>query len=171
MIEKYDVKQMDKIRKLLGNRFHLCVKLGSDMKSIEEWHLFKRYDDAKVYFSEDNEEIMSSKTHTIEILYDFAKKHHKIDEHQAICKLIIGMLWAAFAVVLLNMIFWDSDSVRAIVITIDFVCILINVVMHFIWNKNWKVDMYELDENYKQTMKELMEGFKKKNGKNDKKRI
>lgn len=168
-------KEIRKIRKLLGDRFHLCVKYDDNVEP-SEWHLFRRYGDAKVYFSKDNGEIMSSETNTLEDLMEFAKKHHKIDEHKAICELIIGIIYIAFIVIMLNIFLWNSNVIRVIVLTIDLICIIINIFSHIIWNKNWKVDMYELDENYKQTLKEIEEklnglGNKKSNKRRISKRV
>ena len=168
-------KEIRKIRKLLGDRFHLCVKYDDNVEP-SEWHLFRRYGDAKVYFSKDNGEIMSSETNTLEDLMVFAKKHHKIDEHLAISKIIIVILYITLIVCLLNAFVWNNAYVRTAVLTIDFFGVLISYSMHLIWNKNWKVDMYELDENYKQTLKEIEEelnglGNKKSNKRRISKRV
>ena len=154
-------KEIRKIRKLLGNRFHLCVKYDDNVEP-SEWHLFRRYGDAKVYFSKDNGEIMSSETNTLEDLMEFAKRHHKIDEHLVVSKLIMYMLWLAFVICVLNVFLWDSNYVRVGVIVTDIIGIFITLSMYFIWNKNWKVDMYDLDENYKENMKRLMKEFNEK---------
>ena len=154
-------KEINKIRKLLGNRYHLCTSIGEDFE-VNEWHLFRRYDDTKVYFSKDNEKIMSSETNTLEDLMKFAKKHHKIDEHVAINNTVLIVLWIAFIVCLINPFVWNSGYIRAIVLTIDFFGILITFVSHIVWNKNWKVEMCELDENYKENMKRLMKEFNEK---------
>ena len=167
-------KKIGKIRKLLGDRFHLGV--GIDIDGIKSWVLYKKYKDSKIYFSKDNTMIMSSETNTLDELMEFAKKHHKIDEHFVISKLITYMLWFAFVICVLNAFLWDSNYVRVGVIVTDIIAIIIDVSMYFVWDKNWKVDMYELDENYKQRLKEIKEdldglGNKKSNKRRISKRV
>ena len=151
-------KEERKIRKLLGNRFHLCIKYNENLE-IDEWHLFRNYDDSKIYFSEDNNEIMSNETNTIEDLMEFAKKHHKIDEHKVIQELIIVIAYFTVIFAILNCFLWKNVIISTTIMAIDLTIILISVVGAIIWDKNWKVDMMELDENYKKRMKELMEEF------------
>lgn len=48
------LKKEKKIRKLLGNQFHLCVD------NYGNWKLFRKYDNSKLYFSAENIDIMNS---------------------------------------------------------------------------------------------------------------
>lgn len=70
------IKNEAKVRELLGDKFHLNTELVSDGGGYKrKWSLYRRYDDFKVYMSEDNRKIMSSDTNTEEELLDFAKRH------------------------------------------------------------------------------------------------
>jgi len=160
-------KEISKIRKLLGNRYHLCTCLGKDFE-VSEWYLYRKYDDSKIYFSKENKEIMSSETNTLEDLMKFAKKHHKIDEHVVINNTVLIVLWIAFIVCLINSFIWNSGYIRAIVLTADFFGILITFVSHIVWEKNWKVEMYELNENFARNMKELEKKHNEKNRRHNK---
>lgn len=146
-------KEFDKIRNLLGNKYHLCIKIGENFE-VNEWHLFRRYDDTKVYFSEDNVEIMSSEANTLEELKEFAKKHHQIDEHTFMSYLYMLITWVAFAILMVNTVTWKSNIVRIVIITMDLTCLLLDIIAHCIWRKNWNVRMYELKENLKNLSKE-----------------
>lgn len=142
-----------KIRELLGDRFHLCISYEDGIDN-PKWSLFRNYDDSKVYFSNDNEVIMSSETNTIDELYEYAKKHHKIDEHLSISKLNVIVAWIGMIVMTINFIFFKNEALRGFVLGIDFMIIIHCVVSHNIWNKNWKVRMMELRENFLKIQKE-----------------
>lgn len=68
-------KTIQKIRKQLGNDYHLGI---TDKGFGIDWALYKNYDDPEVYFSKDNKAVMTSKTHTLHDLEEFAKKHEKL---------------------------------------------------------------------------------------------
>lgn len=89
MNEKYEYldknkwKKIEKIRKNLGNDFHLGMKVDLDNEEnwyITEWKLFEEYDNPEVYFSKDNTPLMDSESNTLDELYDFSKKVKKYDE-------------------------------------------------------------------------------------------
>lgn len=134
-----------KARKLLGNRFHLCTSYDENFE-IKEWHLYRNYDDSKVYFSSDNEEIMSNETNTLEELYEFAKKHHQIDEHFTIGKMNIFIAWLLMILTIINIIFIKNETLRGFIYGGDFMIILYSIVAHRIYIKNSDVRMLELKE-------------------------
>lgn len=136
----------NKIRKLLGNEYHLSIHYKSDMNNYR-WVLFKKYDDTKIYFSEDNEPIMSSETNTIDELYEYAKKHHKIDEHFTILKSSIFVACINLFVIVINIIFFNNQFIRGFIWGVDFVIILNSIILHIIWEHNWKVRQEILKEN------------------------
>ena len=135
---------MNKIRKLLGDKYHLSEHILED--GSEEWVLFKRYDEPKIYFSKDNTSIMSSETNTIEELYEFAKKHHEIDEHQTMGIVNIVVAWIALIILIINMFVFKNNSIRWFIVGINFCVIIYSFISHIIWNKNWKVKMLEIKE-------------------------
>ena len=141
------------IRKLLGDRFHLCVSYEDGFDN-PKWILFRNYDDSKVYFSNDNGVIMSSETNTIDELYEYAKSHHQIDEHFSIGRLNIIMAWVCMILMIINIILFKNETLRGLLIGIDLMIIIYSIVSHHIWNKNWKVRMLELRENFLRIQKE-----------------
>ena len=144
-----------KIRELLGNEYHLSVEM-IDFEH-DKWVLFKKYDDSKVYFSKDNEPIMTSETHTYKQLYEFAKNHHKIDEHLVMNMVGIIFLLIAFILSAIN-IFLHSSTIRIIIWTTEIIIITENIISHNIWKKNWKVRMITLKENFKRNNEKLYKG-------------
>ena len=148
------MKSIEEIRKLLGNDYHLSVKYSVFESKIQEWKLYRNYNDTRVYFSPDNKLIMSNETNTIDDLYNFAKKHHKIDEHLYMSKFNIIIAWLCLLLVILNIVFFKNDIIRGFILGIDFMIIVSSLVSHNIWNKNWKVNMLELQENLEKICKE-----------------
>lgn len=135
------------IRKLLGNRYHLGVTYDG---KITTWSLFKKYENGDlIYYSNDNKAIMTSETHTVEELYEFAKKHHKIDEHFFMSRLNITIACINIILIIINIIFLKSDIIRGIIFGVDIIIVIDCMVAHIIWNKNWNVGMLELEENIK----------------------
>lgn len=138
------LKESKKVRKLLGNKFHLCEK------GDNEWLLFRRYENGdKIYFSEDNKAIMTSETYTYADLLEFAKKHKKIDVSKTITSGSVFYAWIWFFINLINLFFIHSDILTIITITTVYTVIFVDVVNHIIYMKNSKVDLLELEENFK----------------------
>lgn len=144
------MKNESKIRRLLGNDYHLytSIKFVNSMDHITEWKLFKKYTDSNVYFSKDNKPIMDSEHNTEEELLQFAKTHHKIDEHRAMAMARIIIAWSVCVILILN-IFINSNTIRWACLTIDLVLVLETIISHIIWSYNWKVDMRILRENFR----------------------
>lgn len=133
------------IRKLIGDRYHLYVGYSPDKT---EWKLFKKYENGdSIYYSDDNKAIMTSETHTEEDLYKFAKSHHKIDFYKSNCKLR-NVLLAMVVIISITNIFIGLRTLNIIVLTADFILLTQMTCDYFIWDKNWKVDMLELKENF-----------------------
>lgn len=73
--EVENLKSIQKINNQLGHEYHLAVKRESNKIA---WSLYKKYDNPKVFFSKDNEAIMTSEKNSLEELKEFAKKHKKL---------------------------------------------------------------------------------------------
>lgn len=152
-MDKYNKKNKDKynkIRKLLGKDYHLCtgIRLSSDDELEISWSLCKYYDDIDLYVSKDNKPIMTSKTHTSKQLYDFAKKHHKIDIYKTTN--IVMLCFASFALVLSTInLFLSNSIIRAIVCTINFTALVEVFILSIVQSKNCQVDIRNSIENFK----------------------
>lgn len=164
-MENEVMKLERKIRELLGNDYHLFTKY-SDNLDIEEWHLHRNYKDAKIYLSEDNKEIMSSENHTLEDLYDFAKKHHRISIAPTFSKIIVYIMIGIMILCALNIIFWHNKYISTFVLGFDIAIIIADIILFTLDNKNFDVDMLELNEYFERDLKELEEKLKKVHNKN-----
>ena len=131
------MKRENKIRKLLGNKYHLSISYEPDMEHYH-WVLFKKYDDPFVYYSDANKQIMSSDKNTEDELYEFAKTHHEIDEHHFMSILNIIMTWIAFILMIVN-IFIKDATIRGFAYGIDFMVVIYAVISYKIQMKNIKV--------------------------------
>ena len=82
-LDKNKQKKIDKIRKNLGDNFHLGMEYDLDNEKnwyIKNWKLFEEYDNPKVYFSKDNTPLMDSEHDTLDELYEFSKQVKEYDE-------------------------------------------------------------------------------------------
>ena len=143
------MKNEAKIRKLLGKRFHLSVSYDGKNLEITEWKLFKKYENGDpVYYSNDNKAIMTSDTHTEEELYKFAKSHQKYDLYKVNRTTRTVLLSIVLIMAILN-IFIISKTISTIVLTTDFILMLLMFIEMIVDDKNFKVDMLEFRENFR----------------------
>lgn len=133
-------KEFNKIRKLLGNEYHLSETISiNDIK----WVLYKRYKNSKVYFSKDNEPIMSSDTHTLEQLKEYAKTHHKVDFGMLIVKIYIIIAIINLISIVLNSFIIKSKFISGLNNGISLIIIITCLVDYYVLSKNYKVDHLE----------------------------
>ena len=138
-----------KIRKILGNKYHLSTEYGGENCELTKWVLFKKYENGDpIYWSADNKPIMSSDTHTLDELYEYAKKHKKINFELFYSKLRTYFAFIICIIAIAN-IFINSTTLRTIVLTSGVIIILSSIIQFVIVNKNHKVNMLEIEENYK----------------------
>lgn len=142
-----------KIRKMLGKRFHLSVSLEGEKLETTKWKLFRKYENGDpIYYSKDNKAIMTSETHTEEDLYKFAKSHKKYDLYETNKKERILILSIMIVLATINM-FINLNTISIIVLTVDFTIMFQMFIEIFIDNKNFKVDMLEMRENFHSLIK------------------
>lgn len=107
MNEKYEYldkdkqKKIDKIRKNLGDNFHLGMDYDLDNEKkwyIKQWNLFEEYDNPKVYFSKDNTPLMDSEHDTLDELYKFSKQVKEYDEASIKTIINITMIMIVFII-------------------------------------------------------------------------
>lgn len=129
-----------KIRKLLGKDYHLSITCNFD--GPDNWVLYKKYNDPKIYFSENNEPIMTSKKNTLEELLAFAKQHHKIDEHFAMSYFRIVVLSLILVLAIVNC-FINNSIARTIIYTTNTLLLIETFISNKIWNKNFEIEKKE----------------------------
>lgn len=137
------MKNETKIRKLLGTDYHLSVSYNDD--DTVKWLLFRNYHNPKVYFSKDNEAIMTSDDHTEEDLLEYAKQHHNIDIYKVMHIVRLAILTVMIILSILN-IFLHNNEIRAVILSVDAVLMIELFVSNLVFNHNWNVSMRELDE-------------------------
>jgi len=156
------MKNIGKIRNLLGNRYHLSVEYNGINCEKIHWVLFKKYDNCDpIYWSSDNKPIMNSDDNTEEELYEFAKKHKKIDVENINRQIRTILIYLILLLSLINVFFINSKIITIIVLTSDAIFLLLMIIDFIIFNKNYKVDMLEITENIKRFEKYLESNKKK----------
>ena len=99
-----------------------------------------------MYFSEDNKAIMASDNNSLDELYDFAKKHHKINEHIILNLVNVVIALITLVLIVVNAIFIKSELLRGVFLGVD-LSMWINVVVGYvIYKKNQRVDYLETIE-------------------------
>lgn len=145
------MKNEYKIRKWLGNRYHLNVSLSGNHLENVEWKLFRKYPG---YLTDGSEAIMTSETNTDEELYKFAKKHRQFDTERCITKLLVLNAFLGMILSVIN-IYFDNENLRMFFYGIEFVIFTTTIPMFFICNHNFKVDELELKELFKEIAKDI----------------
>ena len=139
-----EIDRIEKIIKILGDEYHLSAFIG--LEEVKYWVLYKKYRDPKMYFSEDNKAIMASDNNSLDELYDFAKKHHKINEHIILNLVNVVIALITLVLVVVNAIFIKSELLRGVFLGVD-LSMWINVVVGYvIYKKNQRVDYLETIE-------------------------
>lgn len=138
------LKKEKKIRKLLGERFHLYVDNHGN------WKLFRKYSDLEIYLSNENTEIMNSENNSEKELLKFAKKNRKYNVEKSITTITLVILWLAASLAFIN-IFISSEVIRGFVLGIDLLAVC-QVLIKSIAKEH----------NFNQTNKDLVEEIKLK---------
>ena len=133
------LKNEAKIRKLLGNQFHLCVD------NYGNWKLFRKYDNSKLYFSTENIDIMNSNNNSEKELLRFAKKNRKYNVEKSIITITSVILWLAVGLAFVN-IFISSEIVRGFILGIDFLALWQSLIKMVVSNHNLKCKTKALKE-------------------------
>lgn len=130
-----------KIRKWLGNAYHLFT----DDKG--NWKLFKKYNDFDKYMNEKNKPLMTNENNTEDDLYKLAKKnkkYKKLNQDKALFITILIILWLAVVLSLINFKI-DSEFIRGFVFGVDLLAISISIVRFNIIDHNLKISMKEMN--------------------------
>lgn len=145
----HEKKKYNKIRKYLGNDYHLYEEYPS-----KKWKLFLKYDG---YLYDGSEPIMTSDNYTYEELYKFAKKHKTYDSETIILRvfLIISILLMILSII---NIFLNSVYIRGFINGADFMIIVAGVCCINITNHN----IYVLNLKIEERRKRVIQNMKKK---------
>lgn len=133
------LKNEAKIRKLLGNQFHLCVD------NYGNWKLFRKYDNSKLYFSTGNIDIMNSNNNSEKELLRFAKKNRRYDADKVIFNTTLTIVWLNVILASVN-IFINSEVIRGFILGIDFLALWQSLIKMVVSNHNLKCKTKALKE-------------------------
>ena len=133
------LKKEKKIRKLLGNQFHLCVD------NYGNWKLFRKYDNSKLYFSAENIDIMNSNNNSEKELLRFAKKNRRYDADKVIFNTTLTIVWLNVILASVN-IFINSEVIRGFILGIDFLALWQSLIKMVVSNHNLKCKTKVLKE-------------------------
>ncbi len=131
-----------KVRKLLDyKKYHLYVD------NLNEWKLFRKYDDWNAYIDPNNKPILDSEHNTFKELMEFAKKHKEYNMYD---------LWNKFTNVLL-ILMWISWTIQLfikeflyITLTIQAIFFIFMIMHTKLDNHNWKLKKEEMNELFKE---------------------
>ncbi len=143
------LNKINKIRKLLGNEYHLCIKYNPDNP---EWILYRNYMDKQVYFSLDNEAIMSSENNSLDDLYKFAKEHHKINGILVETHIHSIIAFLLLIIQIINIIIIKSDYVKGLILGADYIIIINCLIKLVVLSINSKKEENELKEQFKRNI-------------------
>ena len=145
------LNKINEIRELLGDEYHLSVIYDPEEP---QWVLYRNYLDTQVYFSEDNEAIMSSKTNTYDELYKFAKEHHKVDgfKIELYTYQIIAVLMFILNIVNFKI---KIEMITGFIYGVDLMIIVGCLIKAIVFNKNDKVDMRNIQEQVKRNIERI----------------
>ncbi len=137
------MKKELKIRRLLGNNYHLWVNLKED--GACKWELYRKYSDKDLYFSKFNKAIMTSEDSTEKDLLKFAKKNREYDYSEIDGHINLAIAWINFILAIIN-IFFSNYTMKIIILS---TCVH-TLIKAF-------TGMYVTDKKFNNNMKRLKE--------------
>ena len=137
-------QDMWKIRRMLGENYHLCEECGFDNGFKTTWKLYAKY---AGWIDDGSEPIMTSETHTYEDLYKFAKEHCVWD-----CDLVVGkasmvVLIIILVIAILNC-FWNNKILMGFIWGINVFSIILSTTRFIVSNHNWKITQLKYKERW-----------------------
>ena len=137
------MKKELKIRRLLGNNYHLYIKFEED--GTYKWKLYRRYSDKDLYFSKFNKAIMTSEDSTEKDLLKFAKKNREYDysEIEGCVDFTISLIMCILAVINL---FIKSNTMAIIIISTSIHIFIKSLIRMDVNDKKFNNNMKRLKE-------------------------
>lgn len=137
------MKNEFKIRRLLGNNYHLGTELKED--GTYAWKLYRKYESNDLYFSKFNKAIMTSEDSTEKDLLKFAKKNREYDysKIEGCVDFIISLVMCILAGINL---FFKSHTMVIIIISISIHIFIKSLIRKDVNDKKFNNDMKRLKE-------------------------
>ena len=128
------MKKELKIRRLLGNNYHLCVELKED--GTCKWELYRRYSDKDLYFSKFNKAIMTSEDSTEKDLLKFAKKNREYDYIEIDGHINLAVSLITFILAIINL-FLRNHTMAIIILSTGIHTLIKSFVRMHVYEKNF----------------------------------
>ena len=153
------MKKQGKIRRLLGENFHLSIEYKEGEIA---WKLFRYYKDQDLYFDQHNKAIMTSEDSTEKDLLKFAKKNHIYDLQLLHSKkgVYIATILLAFCII---RIFIDNDILYGMWIGATIYLWIDLIISCIVGNHNHKATMKMLDAKGNLIKQRIYEKLKEQN--------
>ena len=147
------MKKEIKIRRLLGDNYHLYV---SREENKTTWKLFEKFKLPEfIYMSEENKPIMTSEDSPEKDLLKFAKKHGTYDFEKACLEKTKIIAHIAFIMAIVNLLFIRSTELSKIIWITDIYLIIDLIVYCVVLRHNLKNDMKLFEKKYELVRKVL----------------
>lgn len=147
-------ERINKVWRLLDNKkYHLCIT-HTEEKEIK-FALYNYYEDSEIYYSELNKPIMTSETHTIEDLEEFAKKHYMYDLNKVHTITNLVMILIVFILSIVNIFIKFLPS--GFVVLCDLILFVDCIVNHIFFQKNMNKEFKLMEENFKKHIEKIEE--------------
>jgi len=152
---KKDLKKEFKIRRLLGDNYHLSTTYDIENERVKEWQLFREYENQDLYFSEFNKAIMTSEDSTEKDLVKFARKNHVYDFERLHIGKGVCISYALLILCIVNA-FIKSDLIFGIWLGMT-IYLWIDLLLDWIFSgHNFRIKMKLLNEKFDLKMKVLL---------------
>ncbi len=148
------MKNENKIREYLGDKYHLNVTLGGDQLEKISWKLFKKYEG---WMNDGSKPIMTSDINTDEELFDFAKKHRRYNEGKIIGITNVWISLIALLLVVLGIIL-KNRNIQCIGQGMNIAAIISCTIKYIISEYNFKVSKMEFVEQLVRDLKKDKNG-------------
>lgn len=138
-------QDMWKIRRMLGENYHLCEELKWNEDKLEEaWRLYEKHRD---WLEDGSKPIMTSETHTYEDLYKFAKEHRVWNCDLVVGKVSMVVLIIILVIAILNC-FWNNKILMGFIWGINVFSIILSTTRLIVSNHNWKITQLKYKEHW-----------------------
>ena len=153
------MKNEFKIRKLLGDDFHLNVELTENGET--NWCLYRRYEDKELYYDKNNGPIMTSAASTEKDLLKYARKNHKYNVNLVYGLKDVYMAFVIMILVIIRMFDFDNDILYGAQIGSTIYLWVDLIHNHIIVSHNQKVTTKMLDDKWRLHAKRLFDDLSK----------
>ena len=137
------MKKELKIRRLLGNNYHLWVDLKED--GTCKWELYRKYNNSYLYFSKFNKAIMTSEDSIENDLLKFAKKNREYDYSEIEGRVDFTISLITFILSIINL-FLRNHTMVIIILSTGIHVLIKSFIRMYVNDKKFDNEMKRLKE-------------------------